>query len=68
MRTLCPKGETKMNINTITNAVGVIGAVALSTQPVLNAVQGSLHQGDWIALIMAVVTAISNYFIGKEAK
>ena len=50
----------------ITTVLGGVGAVAAAAGPVLNAVQGSLHQGDWTQLVFAAVMALFGYFTNKK--
>ncbi len=49
-------------VNWRTTALGGIAAVATAAVPVMNGVQGSMHQGDWTQLILAVAMALFGYF------
>ena len=54
-----------MNTNTITTIVGSVAAASTAAQPVLNAVQGAMHQSDYFALVGAVFMAVWSYFTNK---
>lgn len=54
-----------MNGNTLTNIAGALGAAAMSAQPILNGVSGSLHQQDYFSLFGAVSLAIIGFFTHK---
>ena len=55
-----------MTADKITNIVGGIGAAAAAATPILNGVQGSLHQQDYLQLIFAVSMAVISWFTGKK--
>jgi len=56
-----------MDKDKLTTVVGGIGAAVTAAGPVLNGVQtGSLHQGDWIQLAMAVVFGVLGFFTNKK--
>jgi len=57
-----------MNSDKITTTLGAIGAAVAAAQPVVNATQGSLHQEDYIQLVMAVIMAVFGFFTNKQAK
>lgn len=59
--------ENEMDKDKLTTVVGGIGAAVTAAGPVLNGVQtGSLHQGDWIQLAMAVVFGVLGFFTNKK--
>lgn len=60
--------ENKMNSDKITTVVGAIGAAAVGATPVLNAVQGSMHQQDYLSLLGAIAMAVLGYFTNKTKK
>ena len=56
-----------MNGDKITTVLGASMAALTAAQPVVNAVQGSLHQQDYVQLIMAVVMAVFGFFTNKQS-
>ena len=48
-----------------TTILGGVLAAGTAAQPVLNATQGSMHQGDYGQLVMAVVMALFGFFTNK---
>lgn len=51
----------------MTTIVGGVAAAASAAQPVLNGVQtGSLHQNDWVQLIMAVAMGVWAWATNKK--
>ena len=54
-----------MSTDKITTIVGGIGAAAAAAQPVLNGVQGVMHQQDYFQLFAAVCMAVFSFFTNK---
>ena len=56
--------------NLITNILGGMGAIAIGAQPVMNGItpDSSMHQGDWLQLVFAVIVAAMGYFTNKAGK
>ena len=54
-----------MNKDTVTTLLGGLMAAGTAAQPVLNATQGSMHQGDFIQLAIAVCMSLFGYFTNK---
>lgn len=48
-----------------TTVLGGILAAGTAAQPILNATEGSLHQADYMHLVMAAVMALFGYFTNK---
>jgi len=57
-----------MNKDTLTTVLGGTMAALTAAQPVINAAQGSLHQQDYVSLLMAVVMAVFGFFTNKQPK
>jgi len=55
----------KSNKDLATTILGGILAAGTAAQPVMNSVEGSMHQADYLQLAMAVVMAIFGYFTNK---
>jgi len=55
----------KSNKDLATTILGGILAAGTAAQPILNGIDGSLHQGDYLRLLMAVVMAIFGYETNK---
>lgn len=56
-----------MDKDKLTTLIGGIGAAVTAAQPVINGVStGSLHQGDWFQLAMAVVFGVLGFFTNKN--
>jgi hypothetical protein len=58
----------KVTPDTITTALGVVGAAVTAATPVLNVVQGTLHAQDWLQLVSAVFIAVFGFFTNKAPK
>lgn len=56
-----------MNNDTLTTIVGVTGAVVNAVTPITNAVQGSLHQQDYISIVISALMAVFAYFTNKKS-
>ena len=54
-----------MTTDRITTIVGCVAAAATAAQPALNAVNGSMHQGDYFALVSAVLMSVWGFFTNK---
>lgn len=50
----------------LTTVIGAVGAVATAAQPIVNASQGTFHQGDWIQLAMAAIFGLLGFFTNKK--
>ena len=57
-----------LNTDTVTTGIGLVLAAGTAAQPVLAGVAGSMHQGDWIQLVIAIGLAIQGYFTNKKSK
>lgn len=59
-----------MNSDKITTILGAIGAAAMGAQPVMNTIQPgtSLHQGDYVQLILAAVMAAWGFYTNRPQK
>jgi len=57
----------KINKDTATTILGGVGAVVTAVEPVMNATQGTLHQGDYVQLVMAAVMALFGWFTNRKA-
>ena len=55
-----------MNPDKVTTVIGAVVAAGTAAQPVMNAVQGSMHQADWMQLLASVAMAIFGYFTNKH--
>lgn len=58
----------KVSRDTITTIIGAVVAAGTAATPVLNATQGSMHQGDYIQLVTAVFLAVFGWFTNKPEK
>jgi hypothetical protein len=56
-----------MNKDSMTTILGGTIAALTAAQPVLNAASGSLHQGDYVQLAMAVLISIFGWFTNRKA-
>ena len=56
-----------MNKDMATTILGGIGAAVTAAEPVLNASSGTMHQGDYVQLAMAVVMALFGWFTNRKA-
>jgi len=56
-----------MNSDQITTLIGGLGAVVTAAGPVMNGVQGSMHQSDWTQLVVAVVMGLLGFFSNKKS-
>lgn len=54
-----------MNKDKVTTLLGLGISAMTAAQPVLNGVQGSFHQQDWMQLGGAVMMAIFGFFTNK---
>jgi len=53
----------------LTTILGAVGAVVTAAEPVVSASSGTMHQGDWLQLAMAVVFGLLGWATNKkEAK
>lgn len=56
-----------MNSDRMTTAIGALMAAGTAATPILTTVQGgSLKQGDWLQLAMAVMISVFGYFTNKQ--
>ena len=46
----------KITANTAATITGYVVAAGSAAIPVLNAVQGSMHQQDWMGLVIAILS------------
>lgn len=51
-----------------TTILGGVMAAGMAAQPVLNGVSGSLHQADYMQLIMAVAMGIFGFFTNRGSQ
>ena len=51
-----------------TTILGGVLAAGTAAQPIMNGVEGSMHQADYMQLTMAVVMAIFGYFTNKGSQ
>ena len=51
-----------------TTVLGGVMAVATASQPVINGVNGSFHQADFVSLVLAVTMSLFGYFTNKGSK
>ncbi|NTU49476.1 MAG: hypothetical protein HGA87_01025 [Desulfobulbaceae bacterium] len=59
--------EIEMNGDKITTILGGIGSVVIAAEPITRAVgEGSLHQDDYVKLVIAVLTAIFGFFTNRK--
>jgi hypothetical protein len=58
--------EIPINKDTITNVAGLIGAVALAVQPVIDGTNGVFNSNDTSKLVLAVMVAIIGWYTGKQ--
>jgi len=54
-----------MDKDTATTILGGVMAVAQAATPVMNGIQGSMHQGDFISLFLAATMALFGFFTNK---
>ena len=55
--------------DTVTTVIGGLGAAITAAQPIMDSVgSGSLHQGDYVQLLAAVLVAVFGYFTNKGSQ
>jgi hypothetical protein len=57
--------EIPVNKDTITNIAGLIGAIALAVQPIMDGIKGDFDSTDISKLILAVTVAVLGWYSGK---
>ena len=55
-----------MSKDTATTIIGGVMAVAQAATPVMNGIQGSMHQGDFVSLFLAATMALFGFFTNKK--
>jgi hypothetical protein len=55
-----------MDKDKVTTVIGAMMAAGTAATPVLNAVEGSLHRGDYLQLAVSVLMAVFGYFTNKQ--
>ena len=60
--------ENNMNADKITTILGGCMAAGTAALPLLNAVQGTMHQSDYVSLVTAVLMAVFGWFTNKQPK
>jgi hypothetical protein len=58
--------EIPVNKDTITNIAGLIGAIALGVQPVIDGSQDTFTANDVSRLVLAVAVAVIGWYTGKN--
>jgi len=58
----------KLNNDIITTVGGAALAGMTAASPIINAIDGSFHQSDWLKLGMAIFFAIQGFFTNKKEK
>jgi hypothetical protein len=57
--------EISANKDTITNIAGLVGAVALAVQPIMDSIKGDFDSTDISKLVLAVTVAVLGWYSGK---